>query len=407
MKTPPMPLPWTLRTAPHAVLDILRGCNIRCRDCFNSRPDRVKSLREIEEELDTLLRLRKLHSLAIVGGEITLHPQLVEVVRMVKGRGLFVELFSNGVDLEPGSLARLKEAGTDLIFLHIEPQQRRPDLSANASREDLRRLRAEKTAQVVAQGIEAGLAVTVYPDRLQEAAEAVDFTLESPDVCCLLVTLWRDVTRMPPISGSLEDGLRAFEPCADLGRKDRLTNPEVCRPLEEQFRLTPFAFVGSNIDPLEPRWLSYLVAAVHRHGVPLSLHSLRPTLIEKAYLAMTYRIAGRYPFYQAQNAFRFSLQLLFNALAGGGVRNLKPLLAACRPGAKLTAKKLLFQCAASVDAQGRVAHCHCCPDAVVQDGKLVPLCVSDQVVSENRVDGPAMCIQKRTGGEDRRETTEL
>jgi hypothetical protein len=382
-----MPLPWTLQTVPHAVLDILRGCNIRCRDCFNTQPDRIKSLSEIERELDTLLRLRKLQSLSIVGGEITLHPELVEVVRMVKSRGLFVELFSNGVDLEPGMLARLKRAGTDLIFLHIEPQQRRPDLAANASVEDLRRLRAQKAAQIVAQGMDAGLAVTVYPDKLEEAAEAIAFTLESPNICCLLITLWRDATRMPPIRGDLEEGLRASgESLPDPVGKDRLTNPEVCGPLEEQFRLTPFAFVGSNVDPLDPRWLSYLVAAVHRNGAPTSLRSLRPTVVERAFLALTHRIAGRYPFYQAQSALRFSLHLLFNALAGGGVGNFKPLLAACRPGAKLTAKKLLFQCAASLDPQGRLVHCHCCPDAVVRDGKLVPLCVSDKVVSGNGVE---------------------
>jgi hypothetical protein len=74
--------------------------------------------------------------------------------------------------------------------------------------------------------------------------------------------------------------------------------------------------------------------------------------------------------------------MLLNAIAGGGMGNLKPLLYACQPGAKLSSKKLLFQCAASVDAEGRVTHCHCCPDAVVKNGALVPLCISDRVLEE-------------------------
>jgi len=83
MKRSPLRLPWNMDTVPHAVLDILRGCNIRCRDCYNLRPDRIQSLGEIEAQLDALTRLRKLQSLSIVGGEITLHPDLVEIVRRV------------------------------------------------------------------------------------------------------------------------------------------------------------------------------------------------------------------------------------------------------------------------------------------------------------------------------------
>jgi MoaA/NifB/PqqE/SkfB family radical SAM enzyme len=165
MKNTPLPLPWTPENVPHAVLDILRGCNIRCRDCYNLQPDHVKSLSEIDAQLDSLIRLRKLQSISIVGGEPTLHPDLVEIVRRVRRRGLFVELFTNGVDLNDQLLAGLKRAGTNVIFLHIEPNQRRPDLPAESAADELRRLRAEKSALVAAHGIEVGLAVTAYPDK--------------------------------------------------------------------------------------------------------------------------------------------------------------------------------------------------------------------------------------------------
>ena len=141
---------------PHAVLDILRGCNIRCRDCYNLPPDHIKPLAEIEAQLDALTRLRRLQSVSIVGGEITLHPELVEIIRRVRQRGLFVELFTNGVALNDRLLARLKEAGANVIFLHIEPHQRRPDLPAEATARDLERLRVEKAALVAAHGIEVG-----------------------------------------------------------------------------------------------------------------------------------------------------------------------------------------------------------------------------------------------------------
>ena len=125
MKPQALRLPWTSETVPHAVLDILRGCNIRCRDCYNLQPDHIRPLAEIEAQLDALMRLRRLHSVSLVGGEITLHPELIEIVQSVRQRGLFVELFTNGVALNDDLLARLKQAGANVIFLHIETDQRR------------------------------------------------------------------------------------------------------------------------------------------------------------------------------------------------------------------------------------------------------------------------------------------
>jgi len=46
---------------------------------------------------------------------------LAEIVRRIRRRDLFVELFTNGVALNGQSLTELKQAGANLIFLHIEP----------------------------------------------------------------------------------------------------------------------------------------------------------------------------------------------------------------------------------------------------------------------------------------------
>ena len=378
----PLQLPWTLATVPHAVLDILRGCNIRCRDCYNLQPDRTKPLEEVDAELEALTKLRQLQSLSIVGGEVTLHPDLVEIVRRVRKRGLFVELFSNGLDLTEGLLAALKEAGVNVIFLHIERDQRRPDLPADATEEDLRRLRAEKAGLVAAHGIEVGLAVTAYPEKLDEVEEAVSFALESPSVCYLLVTWWRDVGRMPPIHGDLADGMTSeANPLPRVPPAHEVRPGELCEWLEKHCELTPFASLGSNQDPADPRWLSFMVATVHRQGKLSDYRSLRATWLEQTFLEASRRLTGRYPFYQAQREKQFGVHLLLNGMAGGGLaKNLRLLRSFSRPGGKLSAKRILFQWPATFDCMGRVIHCQCCPDAVLRDGRLVPLCISDRVV---------------------------
>ena len=384
-KNTALPLPWTPENVPHAILDILRGCNIRCRDCYNLQPDHIKPLAEIDAQLDTLMRLRRLQSISIVGGEPTLHPELVEIVRRVRRRGLFAELFTNGVDLNDRLLTELKQAGTNVIFLHIEPNQRRPDLPAEAITDDLRRLRMEKAALIAAHGIEVGLAVTAYPDKPAEIEEAVGFALESPHVCYLLVTWWRDVNRMSPIRGDLETGMFAQLSCTrQLIHVDEACTRESSRSLQVKFGLNPFAFLGSNLDAMDPRWSSFMVGTVHQGGGLSFYHSLKPTWVERAFLGLSRMMTGRYPFYQPQHAGRFSVHLLLNGLAGGGLAgNLKLLACASRPGTRLRAKRFLFQRPAEFDEQGRVVHCQSCPDAVVKDGRLVPLCISDCVVSSS------------------------
>lgn len=384
MKPKPLQLPWTAETVPHAVLDILRGCNIRCRDCYNIQPDHIRPLAEIEAQLDALMRLRKLHSVSLVGGEITLHPELVEIVRRVRQRGLFVELFTNGVALNDDLLVRLKQAGANVIFLHIETDQRRPDLPTGATTVELNRLREEKVALIAAHGIEAGLAVTAYPDKAGEVEDAVAFTLASPHLCYLLVTWWRDVSRMPAITGDLSRGMFSNAKNIHAPAFQREVRPgQLCEWLEHKFGITPFAVLGSNLDLAEPRWMSFLTTTVHRNSELIQQHSLRPTWVEKMFLAASRKLTGRYPFYQKQNARQTGFHLLINGLAGGNLlKQLKLLGCAMRPGSRLAAKRLLFQWPATVDESGRVIHCGCCPDAVLKDGHLVPLCISDLVTVE-------------------------
>jgi len=394
MKPQALQLPWTLETVPHAVLDILRGCNIRCRDCYNLEPDRIRPLAEIEAQLDALLHLRKLHSVSLVGGEITLHPELVEIVRLVRRRGLFVELFTNGVALNDDLLVRLKEAGANVIFLHIENDQRRPDLPVGSTTEDLKRLRAEKASLIAAHGIEVGLAVTAYPDKPDEVEEAVAFTLASPHLCYLLVTWWRDVGRMLPITGDLHGGLFSEPQPSRRPAIEREARPgQLCEQMEHAFKISPFAYLGSNLDSADPRWMSFLIATVHRQAKPIQHHSLRPTWVEKAFLTASRKLTGRYPFYQKQNFGRTGFHLLLNGLASGGLwKSLKLLGGAARPGARLTAKRLLFQWPATMDETGRVIHCQCCPDAVLKDGRLVPLCISDLVTGKIPHDAQANLV---------------
>ena len=363
-------LPWRDQWVPHALLDINRGCNIACRACYNTAADRAKPLPEIEREIRELLQLRRLDSLAIVGGEPTLHPQLPEIIRMVKAAGLHVELFTNGLLLDSPMLSQLKGAGTDMVFLHIDAQQRRPDLTDPGQ---LNTLRVSKAAAVVAAGMEAGIAITAYENGLPEIDSAVEFVLSSPHADYLLVTHCRQTQQLGQLEGDLVQGLRGTrQPTAD---DHPLDNRLIHQHMQERHGMLPFACIGSNRDADDPRWLSYMVGVCIDSG---RRTAMRVSAAEWLFLAVHRRLRGRYPFYMRQSPPRFRLQLFLNALLGGRMAAGLGLLGSSF-GRNLRAKRLLFQCPAELTSDGTLIHCAHCPDATLVGGKLVPVCVCDQV----------------------------
>ena len=375
-------LPWKGNLVPHAVLDVLRGCNITCRACYNTQPTYIKPFDEIRREFQILTARRRLDSISLLGGEPTLHPQLCEIVRMIKAEGISVELFTNGLLLETELLHKLRDAGTDLVFLHIDANQTRPELGEHPTTDRLREFRVQRAATVAATGMEVGLTMTAYGDTLPEIDEAVQFVLTSPHVDYLVVTLFRDVPTLGPITGNLEIGMRAKRPTTSTGlRHDNLTNEVVCARLSDQFGLRPFAYLGSNRAASDPRWVSYLVGTVLSDCGSSYSAGLRGSLAEKIFLKVHGFLRGRYPFYIRQNPRRFRLQLLLSAITGGAARrNLTLLVRSLRRHSDLRTKRLLFQRPAEIADDGSVIHCRCCPDATIRHGQLVPVCISDQVM---------------------------
>ena len=379
----PMILPWSGADVPHALLDLLRGCNVRCRDCYNTEAPLVKPLEQVAAELDLAMAARRLHTVSLIGGEPLLHPQLHAILRMIKARGLATEIFSNGLGLGPAEARELRRAGADFIVLHIESGQQRPDLEADTPRA-LRRLREAKAAVVTGAGMEAGLSITAYPEAPGEVEEALATTLDCPGLSFLLITLHMEAGTIPPLSGSLATGLHAAAPLDAAALAPFRARAEHLRALRAQLdaRLgCAFAVLPSIAGPEDPRWLSYLAATVHRPGREARVRGLRCTPLEPFFNELAHRLAGRYAFYQPQDGRRNRIHLLLNGLLGGGLLgNLGLLAGASHRDASLQVKRILVQAPATLDAQGRLIHCRDCPDAVVRHGVLAPVCITDRVL---------------------------
>ena len=101
-------MPWGENSSPNVVLEVTDACNITCRMCFKKKGTIIKSIPQIQRDIETAMRIRKLHTMTISGGEPTLHPDLCEIVALMKQHRLHVFLLTNGVLIDEDYIIRLQ-----------------------------------------------------------------------------------------------------------------------------------------------------------------------------------------------------------------------------------------------------------------------------------------------------------
>jgi hypothetical protein len=149
--------------------------------------------------------------------------------------------------------------------------------------------------------------------------------------------------------------------------------------MQDHFGFRPFAALGSNLDPDDLRWLSYMIGRSTLPDGTASFHAFKASRSEPLFLRLHRRLFGRYPFYLPHRPTLFLFQTLVNALSGGDRAGALPFLGtSLRPGANAHAVRILFQNPATLTDNGQILHCRTCPDAVTRDGHLIPACISDR-----------------------------
>ena len=161
----PLRLPWRDRDVPYAMLDVIRGCNCVCKTCYNRTVREPKSLEQVERELNFIFSQRRVEFVGILGGEPLLHPEIVEIVRRIKARGVGAVMLTNGVLWTATVAAELAAAGLRMVYFHIQTGQQRPDLRDPESQEEVARLAEEKCASARSAGIDTAVSTTVRADR--------------------------------------------------------------------------------------------------------------------------------------------------------------------------------------------------------------------------------------------------
>lgn len=379
----PMPMPYGGRDVPHVLIEVNQQCDIRCRACYKDKYGYSKPLEDIQAEIDLALRERNLSMITLAGGEPSLHPRLDEVIAYAAGKGVAVQILSNGYQLTDEKLRRYEAAGLSKVYIHVDSHQRRPDAPPGATEAQLDALRDEIAARVARAGLPCALSLTIYRDSLGQLDDVVRFVLSRPDYHRLLAICCTDVNGL---AQGLGQGAGAtFGP--ERPQPEDLTSQVVGSADVERalapLGMQPFAYIGSEKDPESRRWLFYHSFVITRPGAqPRVLHlSPRFKRLVTAANALSHRARGRYPFGKVMTGPRAVITLLLYAVtslhlptAVGALWFLARLLA---PGASIQQKSFVFQQGPSVAADGEVDFCKDCPDATVRNGQLVPVCMAD------------------------------
>lgn len=181
-------LPWNLADNAISWLEPTSKCNLYCDGCYReNRKGSHKSVSEIENELKIFKRGRKTDGVSIAGGEPLTHPQIIDIVALVKKKGWKPVINSNGELLSKELLRELKKAGVFGFTFHVDSGQNRRDWK-NKNEIELNELRlylAEMLAE--AGGLSCSFNATVYPETMRFVPDILKWGQEHIDKVHVMV----------------------------------------------------------------------------------------------------------------------------------------------------------------------------------------------------------------------------
>ena len=137
-------LPFSKNDNPNGWVEITTVCNLSCPGCYRGcdRPDineLHKSLEDIKNEIIELERIRNCDIISISGGEPFLHPDLLEIVKFVRDKGMQPFVHTNGTFLKPEILRSLKDAGLLGLIVRVDslrsPEKKQSEKQLNKMRQ--------------------------------------------------------------------------------------------------------------------------------------------------------------------------------------------------------------------------------------------------------------------------------
>lgn len=264
-------LPWTLTDNAISWLEVTDDCNLECEGCYRPHKKNHKSLEQIAEELAVFKQQRKSDCMSIAGGDPLVHPQIVEIVRMIKEGGWKPIINTNGLALGRKLLHKLKEAGAYGFTFHIDTTQVRADSKATTEKEH--NVLRERFARMLARegGLSCSFNQTVSSDTLDQIKDSMEWAQRHPDIVHTMVFI---LFRTPELTGEYDfhangqpvDLGTTYEKPDWGGNKQLKAKHVVAKIRELDPDYQPCAYLSGDQDPNATKWLLAARLASKKQG---------------------------------------------------------------------------------------------------------------------------------------------
>ena len=373
-------LPWSLTDNAISWLEPTWKCNIVCEGCYRiNDPRGHKSLEQIKEELAVFKKFRTTDGVSIAGGDPLIHPEIVEIVRMVAEDGQKPILNTNGVALTKELLRELKAAGAKGFTFHVDSKQRRPHWKDKNEIElcELREQFAEMLHEVG--GLSCAFNLTVYEDTLPYIPDLVDWAQKHIDKVHVMVFI---AYRAAELDGRFDyfAGAEKVEleelPYTSSDDKLDIQSTDIYEVIKKRFPdFDSAAYLGGTSNPDSFKWL-----LSGRIGTEDKIFGyVGPKFME---LAQTFHHLrhGHYLAYTEPKIHRRGKAMLMLSPIDGKMRAIaKNYFLSAMSNPIRFFKRLRFQSIMIIQPidvleDGTQNMCDGCPDMTVLNGKLVWSC---------------------------------
>ena len=155
-------------------------CNFRCRHCYQTAGKPLPDELSLEEKLEVVAQLDRagVAAVALSGGEPTIHPHFLPVIKEISRRGMYPAVATNGwVFADKEKLLEAKRAGLRYVEVSVDSvNPRKHDEFRGVEGAWERAIKALQNA--VELGISHALAMTVTKFNYEEVPEMIDLAEE-------------------------------------------------------------------------------------------------------------------------------------------------------------------------------------------------------------------------------------
>lgn len=370
-------LPWNLADNIISWLEPTAKCNLSCFGCYRKNEvNSHKSLEEVREDLNVFRTFRNSDCISIAGGDPLMHPNIVDIVKMIKEDGLKPIINTNGLALTEELLMELKKAGVFGFTFHIDSKQNRPGWK-DANELDLNQLRYKYAKMLAdAKGIACSFNSTVYRDTLQYVPELVKWAEKNIDIVHVMVfILYRGITHdkfdffVGPNKINIESLVYNDE---EQNRVD-IKAEEVWEMIKNEYPdFDSCAYLNGSEKVDSFKWLLSGRLGNKKTGIAAHIGPKAMEIVQTFYHIFT----NRYLSYTTPATANRGKGLLLLSLLDKKKRKnaLKILLNPLRWFRRLNYQSLMIIQPVDILDDGRQSMCDGCPDMTVWNGKLVWSC---------------------------------